>query len=235
MNTERSDAHQITRSGPTQDGSAQTQFAQVRPCELCGKPFDVTKRRTRFCSRYCAVRQKKPGVSARLRIYNKTAEKRADMSKLLKGRKCPWNIARNLVDNPVYKPGVAEKISRTKIGKPSQGPAFRMGMRTQAQLKLAGQLGKGWEMEHQVTAGAARNVFSGLKQWYAIDIANRDLKIAIELDGPYHMKARAQEKDRKKEALLKYHGWSVLRFKDAEVETNMDGVMAAIATCIASR
>ena len=64
---------------------------------------------------------------------------------------------------------------------------------------------------------------------------NSDLKIAIELDGPYHLKTRAQEKDRKKENLLKYHGWSVLRFKDVDVETNLDGVMKAVATCIASR
>lgn len=48
---------------------------------------------------------------------------------------------------------------------------------------------------------------------YKADFALPDSKIALELDGPYHLKLGQQRKDRKKTIVLEALGWKVIRLQ----------------------
>jgi very-short-patch-repair endonuclease len=67
-----------------------------------------------------------------------------------------------------------------------------------------------------------------------IDIAIPFLKLAIEVDGLSHTKRRQKEKDAKKEQLLKERGWTLLRFRNAEILGNLSSVLARIQTVMAT-
>ncbi len=57
---------------------------------------------------------------------------------------------------------------------------------------------------------------------YILDIACRSLKIGIELDGGHH--GDMMEKDAARTAYLAGQGWTILRFWNSDVMTNLDGV-----------
>ena len=46
---------------------------------------------------------------------------------------------------------------------------------------------------------------------YKVDFGNPELRLAVELDGPYHRKPAQREKDKKKDRVLESLGWRVTR------------------------
>lgn len=63
---------------------------------------------------------------------------------------------------------------------------------------------------------------------YIVDFACVQKKIVIEIDGKYHDTAEQQERDAQRTAVIERHGFTVLRFKNDEVESAMDRVIATI-------
>lgn len=63
---------------------------------------------------------------------------------------------------------------------------------------------------------------------YIVDFAVVKLKLAIELDGATHSTAEERANDERRRTSLEGHGWSVLRFWNAEVYNNLEGVLASI-------
>jgi len=61
---------------------------------------------------------------------------------------------------------------------------------------------------------------------YIIDLACRQARLAIELDGSQHLDALAYDAGRT--AYLEKQGWRVLRFWNGEVLANAEGVVEAI-------
>ena len=78
------------------------------------------------------------------------------------------------------------------------------------QLALLHVLGEGWEAEVAVPT-RMRHLNLGYPTNYKIDIANRERKIGIELDGSSHCSLVRQEQDRKKMGFLTSQGWSIYR------------------------
>lgn len=78
------------------------------------------------------------------------------------------------------------------------------------QLALLHALGEGWEAEVAIKtkAGHRNGVYPNC---YKVDIGNKEMKIAIELDGGSHSTLERQEQDRKKVAKLSELGWCVYR------------------------
>lgn len=112
----------------------------------------------------------------------------------------------------MFKPEIRKKVSDTlkSIGhKPViQGGNGRGPTRHEAlMLKL---LGQSWLWNYVIILN---------RHPYKIDLANPDLKIAIEVDGPSHGSMKVKLADRKKVAWLEELGWKVLRFKNSEVES----------------
>src|SRR3990167_1777024 len=66
---------------------------------------------------------------------------------------------------------------------------------------------------------------------YKLDIANRDLKIAIEVDGASHGAVARRRQDRRKEAYLRGRGWTALRFSNRAV---MDDLSACVRTVLST-
>src|ERR1700710_941914 len=61
---------------------------------------------------------------------------------------------------------------------------------------------------------------------YIVDLACREAKLAIELDGSQHLEQGAYDEART--AFLKSLGWRVLRFWNSDVAENPEGVAEAI-------
>ena len=71
-----------------------------------------------------------------------------------------------------------------------------------------------WETEVAVPTGKPRE--SGYPPSYKVDLGNRTLRIAVEVDGESHSGKR-KLLDEKKDALLRGLGWTVLRFSNRQV------------------
>lgn len=61
---------------------------------------------------------------------------------------------------------------------------------------------------------------------YIIDLACREAKLAVELDGSQHLERSAEDQERT--AFLESLGWRVIRFWNSEVSENPEGVAEAI-------
>lgn len=67
---------------------------------------------------------------------------------------------------------------------------------------------------------------------YIVDLACREAKIAIELDGSQHI---GSARDVRRTAFLEGLGWRVIRFWNSEVTENSDGVAEAILVAVSER
>lgn len=129
--------------------------------------------------------------------------------------------ARMRANNPMSRPEIREKVSRRlkeighrpPLGGNGRGP-------TVPQQLLADALG--WPMEVSVATGTRPPA-------YKVDIGNEALKLAIEVDGPSHNALKVRAADERKTAILRGLGWSVLRFKNSEVLTDLNGCLSTIS------
>ncbi|MEO5807547.1 DUF559 domain-containing protein [Devosia sp.] len=63
---------------------------------------------------------------------------------------------------------------------------------------------------------------------YVVDFAYHHAKLVIEVDGDTHGGASAIQHDAVRDAFLRHEGYTVLRFSNAEVMTNGEGVYDVI-------
>ena len=116
--------------------------------------------------------------------------------------------------NRMSRKSVREKL-RQKLREIKHKPIRRGGngqLLTLPQLALLHALGEGWEAEMAIPTGMPRD--SGYPTNYKLDIANRDLKVGIELDGQSHGLTDRAGQDAKKDDLLRSLGWSVYRVRN---------------------
>ncbi len=67
---------------------------------------------------------------------------------------------------------------------------------------------------------------------YILDFFCLSAKLTIELDGDQHYEEEAKEYDKARDEYLREHEITVLRFRNREVKTNLDGVLTVIwETC----
>jgi very-short-patch-repair endonuclease len=64
---------------------------------------------------------------------------------------------------------------------------------------------------------------------YVLDFYCPELKLALELDGPSHDSEEAQAYDRERQRYIEALGIRFLRFTNAEIYINLEGVLSAIA------
>jgi very-short-patch-repair endonuclease len=67
---------------------------------------------------------------------------------------------------------------------------------------------------------------------YIGDFFSKDLKLFVELDGATHFEKAVRAKDRKKQAEIESHGYTLLRFKDEEVAEELEKVRNEIVSWI---
>lgn len=198
-------------------------------CEWCGEEsWKERPNRTRFCNRSC---------SAQWRIATfgptETTEKKKETS-------------RRLMQALRARPDVQEKLRRHLAGpgNPLRSPEVRRrsvealrkkgfpqlnggnGELTRPQRRLLGALGKGWTAEHPISTKMPRG--SGYPTAYKVDLANRAHWIAVECDGQSHKSRKIREADAKRDRLLRSRGWTVLRFWNEEIMTDLPRVLSSI-------
>jgi superfamily II DNA or RNA helicase len=69
-----------------------------------------------------------------------------------------------------------------------------------------------------------------------VDLLSRDVRLAVELDGPQHLAdVLAYRRDRRKDRLLQEQGYLVLRFLAEDVAKDLDGVLDALLRVVSHR
>ena len=95
-------------------------------------------------------------------------------------------------------------------------PAERMLWRAISKRQL-----EGWKFSRQMPIGP-----------YVADFLCREEKLVIELDGLSH--DASGEEDRRRDGYLKKQGYQTLRFSNADVLSNLEGVLMAILAALNS-
>lgn len=91
-----------------------------------------------------------------------------------------------------------------------------------------------WETEVIVRTGF-KSGSKGRPNHYKIDVANRALLIAIEIDGGSHFSRARQAQDKRKDHFLLSKGWLVMRFMNKEILSNLEACINAIRSAEAAR
>lgn len=125
--------------------------------------------------------------------------------------------------NPIYKAETRERASTSLRAKGFSYLNGGNGQLTVPQKLLS--LALGWETEVAVSTSIKQK---GISTCYKIDVADRILKVGIEIDGESHKGPMAQERDKKKAEYLASLGWKILRFKNKEVLTSTENVLNQI-------
>jgi hypothetical protein len=136
--------------------------------------------------------------------------------------------------NPMFSPACREKVSLT-LKRMNWRPKVQGGNGRSLpvpQALLAAALG--WQTEWSVPTG--RDYFhgngDGLASVYKIDVAEPYLKIAIEVDGRGHNRAKIRKQDQKKEHFLVGKGWTMLRFSNQQVMENLNECVQTVMSTI---
>lgn len=172
----------------------------------------------RFCGRSCSAkwRMSRPEYVARLHTPEVAAKRGEKRSAHLRSgstqARSELDRIRNL--NPMSRPEVRAKVSR-RLKAMNHRPSVRGGNgrgMTEPQRMMLETLGDSWQVELSVSLGKRT---PGYPTHYKLDLANAELKVGIELDGPSHHSRKAL--DRKKDEKLASLGWTVLRFWNQEI------------------
>ena len=88
-------------------------------------------------------------------------------------------------------------------------------------LELRRHSVKGWKFKRQKPIGR-----------YIVDFCCSSAKVIVELDGGVHDTPDAQAYDALRDAELRQLGYTVLRFRNADVFNNLNAVLTAIAAVL---
>jgi len=132
--------------------------------------------------------------------------------------------------NGMSRPEIRAKVS-TKLRAMGWGPPVRGGNGhgpTHEEMMLACSLG--WKTGMTVTTHVPK--YHGIPTHYKLDVANEELKVAIEVDGMSHNNYKVRANDRKKDKFLSGLGWTVLRFKNRQVREDLKGCVQTVLSTI---
>jgi len=199
-------AHQTTQSLPIWDGDPLAPWVSVRAY---------------FASKTCAVCTK---LFTPKMVKGYKGKQIFEAECLFALRQCCGKSCAKKLKNPMHSEASRLKMQKTlkAIG---HGPKVRGGNGTgltKTQSMVVQALGSPWLTE--VVICTMKSSKQGYPHHYKVDVANRELMIAIELDGPSHGSLKRQSQDQKKDSLLRSLGWKVLRLKNEQA-------MSLFTTC----
>lgn len=85
-----------------------------------------------------------------------------------------------------------------------------------------------WEIEGVVVMGKELSVKFHSPNHYKVDILNRELMVAIELDGESHNGAKRKDQDKRKDLVLQELGFKVIRIKNKVLLARFNEIVDAI-------
>lgn len=205
-------------------------------CEWCGTSFR-RERRQRFCGPSCSAkwRMSRPDFVASLHTPQRAEACRQAMQRLRRNPKAMEKLRRYLPSdrNPFRNP-VKRAEAQNKAHRKLMASGYRMlnggngKGPTRPQLMLVSLLG--WPTKYVVPTKG----LPGYPSHYKLDIANPERRVAIEVDGQSHSSKAVRAKDIKKTRFLEERGWTVLRFRNAEVLKDLPAVLQVIRQTLSS-
>jgi very-short-patch-repair endonuclease len=203
----------------------------TKNCEQCGQEFtfrSTGKRnndKRKFCSNPCAAtwRMAQPERKELAKEYLPRAW--AASQAATRGKPNPVASARMKANNPNTNPMWKQKMSklmsgRTFLARGGNGTVTRQQRAVASALELP--------MEYPIPTGPVKARFQSLPNCYKVDVADPSRMLAIEIDGSTHNTKKWKFLDRRKMAVLKALGWSVLRFSNQRVDSDLEGVLKEI-------
>lgn len=203
---------------------------EPRYCELCGKELTHKQNRdgNRFCGNSCSMKHSKATFTYKPIEY--TNELRNKLSKSMKNNwKNPEfranNYKRMTENNPVYMPGIVEKIVNSQNKNGTRVNNFKAGndkISKVEQIAYDILIPLGYIYNYAISMRELRVVYPEKKfaNNYKPDFVNLKKKIAIEIDGNNHNRKSAKLTDNKKEFALNYYGYKVYRFSNDFVKNH---------------
>jgi endogenous inhibitor of DNA gyrase (YacG/DUF329 family) len=186
----------------------------TKPCQHCGKPFESIRIKNQlFCSKSCSMSSRWADEETRERYKVGMAHKSENQIRVASERMKRMNKDEDF----------RKKADDAKRGKPFAGVRGGNGHVTPEQMTLGEATG--YALEHPVKTGNP--------SWKCarLDLANTDLKLAVELDGLSHSTKLQKERDARKEVMLASLGWTTLRFSNEQVRSDLDGTLRSIREC----
>ncbi len=138
--------------------------------------------------------------------------------------------ARMRSNNPMHMPGVKEKMmaklkGRTFLGRGGNGKTTNQQLALHALLPLM-------VMEYAIETASVAAQFECLPTTYKVDLADIETKLAVEVDGKSHKSRKWKFLDRRKTEVLNSLGWTVLRFWNGEVDSDIQKCAQMISSTI---
>jgi hypothetical protein len=143
----------------------------------------------------------------------------------LKGKPNPVASARMKTNNPNQTLEWKRKMSKIMSGRTFLARGGN-GKLTPQQEAVANALGL--PMEYAIPTRAVKGQFKSLPSCYKVDIADPARRLAIEIDGSTHRTKKWKFLDKRKTEVLNALGWSVLRFSNQKVDSDLEDVLREI-------
>lgn len=208
---------------------------ETRKCQWCGEAFqcNVTQQpQRRFCSERCSARWRatQPALMAELLSAETREKSRTGLLRFFAANSPRAQAARARIG--------ALKLMRKLAARRKLSAMLRaMGHRPpihggngspmpQPQALLWRLLGAQFVAEWPVTIPTRDG--RPQRAHYLIDLADRDLKLAVEVDGICHHSPQRRAHDRRKDRILRQLGWTVLRFSNQAILDSASSVVEQI-------
>jgi hypothetical protein len=203
----------------------------TKHCEQCGKEFTFKSSgqknndKRRFCGTSCAAtwRMAQPERKELMKEY--MPRMWAASQAAHRGKPNPVASARMKANNPTANPEWRTRMSALMSGRTFLARGGN-GKLTPQQEAVANALGL--PMEYAISTKAVKHQFKSLPTCYKVDIADPARMLAIEIDGQTHNTKKWKFLDKRKTEVLNALGWSVLRFSNQRVDSNLEAVLREI-------
>jgi hypothetical protein len=136
-------------------------------------------------------------------------------------------------DNPMRQPGIRQKVSAT-LKKIQHKPSVQGG-NGRGPTVPERALSKALKWPCNVVVPTGMPAGSGYPTCYRLDLANRKLKITIEIDGTSHSAFAQRRRDIRKTEFLESRGWTVVRFKNREVLEHLAECLKKVRMLVTER
>lgn len=203
----------------------------TKHCLQCGKEFmfpssgKTNNDKRKFCGNSCAAKWRM-AQPERIELAKEYLPRMWAASQAAhKGKPSPASSLRMKTNNPNQTIEWKRKMSAIMSGRTFLARGGN-GKLTRQQEAVANALGL--PMEYAIPTGPVKDRFKSLPNCYKVDLANPSHMLAIEIDGATHNTKKWRFLDKRKTEVLNALGWSVLRFSNQRVDSDLESVLKEI-------
>jgi very-short-patch-repair endonuclease len=132
-------------------------------------------------------------------------------------------------NNPMFREESLNKMKASMAGRTflSRGGNGQLTKQQQKLSELTQLI-----MEYPISVKNQMSLEKSLPKCYKVDLAHPETKLAVEVDGKTHQLKRWKYLDKRKMAVLKSLGWTILRFTNQQVDKDPQKIAKKIMSTI---